>query len=310
MRVLVVGAGAIGTLVAFSLAAEHDVRVAVRDAETANAIRERGGVVLDGASPRAVVAVPFASCSSAVANVDVANVDVAIVAVKTYATVAALAPLRSSLDPSVPIVSFQNGVAAVDQVECALGARRAIALAPTTEAATLVRAGEARRTAHGLTSIGWARGRDAGLSLEPLAAALTTAGLAAGVAAPIEPAVWGKLVVNAAINPVTALAGVANGVLPERPELWERACRAAHEAAAVARALGVRLPFDDPCAAVAAVARATAANRSSMLQDLERGRETEIEEISGAIVACARALGIPVPETASLRDEVRARAKA
>lgn len=233
------------------------------------------------------------------------------VAVKTYATVAALRPLRALLSPATPVVSLQNGASAVGQVEAALGPRPAIALAPTTEAATLVRPGLTRRTAVGRTRMGWAAGR-AGDDrvLAELAAFLTAAGLATSVARPIEPDVWAKLVVNAAINPVTALAHVPNGALLERPELLERAERAAREAAAVAEALGIALPFADAAEAVADVARETAANRSSMLADLEHGRPTEIEDITGVIVRRARECDVDVPQNAALLDEVRARTKA
>ncbi|MBD5634166.1 MAG: 2-dehydropantoate 2-reductase, partial [Candidatus Eremiobacteraeota bacterium] len=81
-------------------------------------------------------------------------------------------------------------------------------------------------------------------------------------------------------------------------------------AAAVAAALGVPLPFDDPVRAVADVVRATARNRASMLQDVERGRRTEIEDITGAVVRYANACGVPCPENVALLDEVRERTKA
>ncbi|MDQ2857370.1 MAG: 2-dehydropantoate 2-reductase [Candidatus Eremiobacteraeota bacterium] len=302
MVVGIVGAGGLGTLFGWSLAAEHDVRIATRDEGAAGAILGSGGLALEGERARDV--------SAAHGIRALLGVEIVIVAVKTYDTVQALRAHRVALDASVPIVSLQNGAEAVAQIDAALGRGRAVALAPTTEAATLLRPGKARRTARGATTLGWARGRGGDDRLAELARAMTNCGLRATVAEPIEPHVWAKLIVNAAINPLSAIAGVRNGALLELPDVRRRAGNIARETAAVAAAAGIALPFDDPVAYVEDVMRATAANRSSMLQDFERGRPTEIEAIDGAVVRYARRLGIAVPETTRALYEVRARAKA
>jgi 2-dehydropantoate 2-reductase len=71
--------------------------------------------------------------------------------------------------------------------------------------------------------------------------------------------------------------------------------RASEECAAIARAKGIRLPFADAAARVREVAEKTAANKSSMLQDMLRGAQTECDAINGAIVSEGRRLGIPTP---------------
>ena len=128
-------------------------------------------------------------------------------------------------------------------------------------------------------------------------------------AVPIEPSVWQKAVVNAVINPTTALAGVPNGALAGDGALYDRARRLAVEAAAVARASGIGFATD-PLAALDATIAATAANRSSMLQDLDAAARTEIDAITGAIVTLGARLGIATPESGGALDEVRARAMA
>lgn len=302
MVIGIVGAGGLGTLVGWSLAAEHDVRIVARDERAARDISRSGGLALEGRGARVARIADGARA--------LLGVEIVVLAVKTYDTVAALSPHRIALDPDVPVVSLQNGAEAVAQIDAALGRGRAVALAPTTEAATLLGPGKARRTACGLTTLGWARGRAGDGRLAELARAMTNCGLRASIAQPIEPHVWAKLIVNAAINPLSALTGVRNGALLELPEVRERAANIARETAAVAAAAGIALPFDDPVAYVEDVMRATAANRSSMLQDLERGRPTEIEAIDGAVVRYAHSLGVPVPETKRALYEVRAREKA
>ena len=271
-------------------------------AGSAQAIRARGGLQIEGGP---IFAADITDDTRAFYDVEAV-----LVAVKAQDTIAALQALRDVLPAATPIVTLQNGLDAVVDIERALGKRSALALAPTTEAALLLEPGYVRHTGVGLTTLGWAAARDGGSWLDEFAARLQRSGLAATVVRPIESHVWAKAVVNAAINPLGALAGAPNGALLERPELALRLFAIAREAEAVARAAGIELPFDDAAVYVADVVRATAANRSSMLQDIERGRPTEIEQIDGAIVRAARPLGVAVPETARVLDEVRARTKA
>jgi 2-dehydropantoate 2-reductase len=297
----IVGAGAIGTVFGAALAGAHDVRVLTRDNRSARAIAGRG-LVVDDEPPRIV---------SASHDPDVfAGVEIIVIAVKTGATFAALEPLRDALDGEPPFLSLQNGLEAVARIEFALRRHCAVAHAPTTEAAEATEPGRARRTGRGRTRAGWAAGHANGRALDAFVDALVSGGLTAERVQPIEPYVWAKLVANAAINPLTALADIRNGELLERPLLRARAARIALEVAAVAGASGIGLPFPDPVAYVEDVARATAANRSSMLVDLAAGRETEIDAITGAVVRAAAALHVGVPENRAVLDEVRAREKA
>jgi 2-dehydropantoate 2-reductase len=106
---------------------------------------------------------------------------------------------------------------------------------------------------------------------------------------------WSKLVINAAINPLSAVLDVPNGELLAREGAQKLSAQLAQEAAAVAKAQSVALTFADPVAAAQDVARRTAANSSSMRQDVQRGAQTEIDAICGAIVRAGAATGVPTP---------------
>lgn len=138
-----------------------------------------------------------------------------------------------------------------------------------------------------------------------LAAMLQRAGIAVRRVDRIEPELWKKVAINCAINPLTALRGVPNGALLEDPEARALMQEAASEVAAVAAARGVRI--DDAAGAALEVARVTAGNRSSMLQDMERGARTEIDALCAAVVREGQRLGVPVPVNERLWREVRAR---
>jgi 2-dehydropantoate 2-reductase len=135
---------------------------------------------------------------------------------------------------------------------------------------------------------------------------LRKAGFAIQKLADITSLLWGKLVINAAINPLTALLRVTNGKLLDRPAIQELFVAAACEAAAVAAAQGINLPYPDPVLAVTEIARKTATNRSSMLQDLLRGTPSEIDVINGAIVQAGERVGVPTPVNQILWQLVRA----
>jgi len=303
VKIGIVGAGAIGTIFGASLARAHDVHVLVRDAKTARTIASRGGLVIDDAPPSRV--------DVSHEHDHLAACELLIVAVKAYATIDALEPLRTRLHPEAAIVSVQNGIDAAAQIEYALGHRHAVAVGPTMHAARLIEPGVVARAAPGRTILGWVPGHAPDRArLDAIATILTECALPTQAVDDSGPALWSKLVINAAINPITALAGVTNGELLEHPALFERASAIAREVAELAARSGIALPDADPVASVGAAARATAQNRSSMLQDLERGRPTEIDAILGTVLRRAATLGLAVPACQAAYDEVRRRTTA
>jgi 2-dehydropantoate 2-reductase len=122
------------------------------------------------------------------------------------------------------------------------------------------------------------------------------------VAADMPRRLWEKLAVNAGINAPTALARVPNGALTDGPAA-ATARAAARETARVARESGVDLPDARATDQLDRVVRDTAANRSSMRQDVEAGRRTEIDAINGHVVERATE---PVPVNETLTRLVRA----
>ena len=136
--------------------------------------------------------------------------------------------------------------------------------------------------------------------------AFSSAGFTTRSAANVTDLIWGKLVINVGINALTAITGVKNGLLPKiKGTKWimEEAVR---EAAAVAHAKGIHLPYPDPFERVVEVCRATSENIASMLQDVLRQRITEVVFINGAIVREGKALKIPTPVNLTLTCLVQA----
>jgi 2-dehydropantoate 2-reductase len=218
--------------------------------------------------------------------------DLVLLATKATAAVAA-ARAAAAWVGKAPLVAMQNGLGVAREVAEAIPASTVIT-AVSYQAANVVAEGEIAHVANLVTYLGY-EGRAPDETVRAVAAMFASAGLPAEAAADMTPVVWGKLIINAGINPVAALAGVRNGEVAARPTLRALAAAIADEGEAVARAEGVVLAYRRAAAAVMEAARRSAENRCSMLQDLEAGRTTEIDYLNGAIVRLAERHGVPAP---------------
>ncbi len=284
VHVLVFGAGATGSVFAARLAGAHSVRVVARG-ERLRAIR-RDGLRVRGAT-EATVRIPASS------EVEGPEPDFALVTVKsgdTGAAARALAGFRRTT-----LVSLQNGLG---NEETLAATGLPVVGAVSNNGATLEASGRVFHAGFGPVLLGRFQGDG---RLDRLRSCLRDAGFPAQVVPDIRIPLWEKAILNAAANPLTALLGLRTGRLLEDPGVREIARRIVAEATRVAREEGVRAGA--VWETLEAVVRATAGNRSSMLQDLERGRRTEIEAINGEIVARAN---FPVPWNRLMLRLVRA----
>jgi 2-dehydropantoate 2-reductase len=293
--ILIVGTGALGTLFAARLAgAGHRVTMLGTWSEGIAALQTNGARIVeaDGNEQR------FEVRATADPR-ECAGATYALVLVKAWQTERAARQLADCLAAGGLAVSLQNGLGNRETLYLHLGLSR-VALGVTTTGATLLRPGVARAGGEGVISLE----RDPALG--PIEAGLKSANFNVQVVDDAQSLVWGKLVVNAAINPLTALLRVPNGELLNRAPARELMGRLAREVAEVARAEHVQLPFSDPVTAVEEVAHKTAANHSSMLQDVLRGARTEIDAICGAVVSKGDGYGIDAAANRACWDLVRA----
>lgn len=287
--VLIVGTGALACLFAARLAAVG-VRVTMLGSWQAGlqALSEQGVALTSLSGERRVYPVLTTADPG-----EVQGVCQAIVLVKAWQTERAARQLQMCLASEGVALTLQNGWGNHEILGKYLGADR-VALGVTTLGATLLAPGEVRQAGDGIISIGEHS------RLVSLVAHLRRAGFTVEVGSNLEGLLWGKLVINAAINPLTALLGVPNGELLRRPTARELMRRAVEEAVRVAKAQGINLPYPDPVETVEAIARRTAENISSMLQDVRRGAPTEIDAICGAVVRAAHQIGLPTPTLETL----------
>jgi 2-dehydropantoate 2-reductase len=284
MEILIVGTGALASLFAARLGlAGQTVSMLGTWQAGLEALRSQGArlVGADGSEQ----AVPVHATAD---PAELRGARFALGLVKAWQTERAARQLAECLAGDGLALSLQNGLGNREILARELGPGRA-ALGVTTTGATLLGPGLARPGGEGKTSL------EQKQALAPLAGALGAAHFHIETVPDAESLAWGKLVVNAAINPLTAILRIPNGELLQHPPARKLMGGLAREAAAVAAAEGIRLPFANPAQAAEEVARQTAANHSSMLQDLLRGAPTEIDAICGAVVERAQAHGTAVP---------------
>jgi 2-dehydropantoate 2-reductase len=292
--ILIVGTGAMACLFAACLAPYAEVTLLGTWVEGVEALQKRGVRLVDERGSEQVFSVRATTDPT-----QCSDVHRALILVKSWQTARAARQIMSCLTQDGLALTLQNGIGNLEQLQDTLGVERA-AMGVTTMGATSLGPGHVRVGGVGPTHLG------SHPRLEPFADLLRQAELEIEIAEDLEGLVWGKLAINAAINPLTALLGVPNGELLLSPHALALMTEAAGETAAVAEARGIRLPYDDPGAAAAEVAGRTAKNHSSMLQDIRRGAPTEIDAICGAIANEGESLGVWTPVNRVLWHLVRA----
>lgn len=303
MRVVIAGTGALACLFGARLAPHADVILLGTWAEGIAAINARGVVVEAAEKDEGLVSPGPPSAPRQVRATsnpaEAAPADLAFVLVKAWQTERAAGQLAECLAPHGVAVTVQNGLGNIEALQERLGRNRS-ALGVTMQGATLLGPGRVREGGAGAVHLGRHP------RIEPAHRLLAAAGFETHVVDDVQGLAWGKLVVNAGINALTALLRVPNGALLERPAALELMDAAAREAAAVAEANSIRLPFADPVAQTRQVARRTAGNFSSMHQDVQRGARTEIDAINGAVCREGELAGVPTPVNRVLWQLVRA----
>jgi 2-dehydropantoate 2-reductase len=308
MRTVIVGPGAIGRLFAGCLhTAGETVALLDHDPERARALDAAGIRIEEPVSRRSTLAtlkVPVRDDASDW-RVRYGFPSFVVICVKSYDTAAAVRHALPLFGPKTTVVSLQNGMGNVELIRGVTPIER-ILCAVTGHGATLDETGVVHHAGSGLTTVAPVHSGVHDLAAQ-FAEMLHRCGIEARPIDDCMGMLWSKLIVNAAINPVTALHNVSNGELLNRAEPLETALAAAREAHAVARAAGVRVRFDDPAAEVRRLCARTRDNLSSMLQDVRRGRPTEIDAINGFVVRQADTAGIDVPVNRQLLGAIAAR---
>ena len=287
MRFAIVGAGAIGGLFGARLSlAGHDVILIHRNRSVIRTIQKNGVSLLELDGTVSKVRVPVRNGPA-----KLSGTEVLIVAVKAYDTREVAESYCGFVPLETTILSLQNGLGNVETLRSRF--RNAILAGSTSEGALLLGPDSVTHTGTGSTIIGALQPRNSGKASR-INIAFNDAGFHTKTSSNILGVLWTKAIVNAAINPLSALTRLPNGALVKNAAIQEIALTVIDEGIWVSRAERIRL-VGNPRKLWRRILLSTKTNKSSMLQDIERGKMTEIRQLNGAILSHGEKTRIKTP---------------
>ncbi|MBS3817136.1 MAG: 2-dehydropantoate 2-reductase [Candidatus Thermoplasmatota archaeon] len=290
MDIGVVGPGAMGTFMAGLLAKENEVTLLGRRDEDIERVEIVGESELS-------FRVNFTTRAA-----ELNEAELVVISTKAFDTEEAVEEVASHIPSDCSVLSLQNGLKNEEIISRYVGVERTIG-GITSHGVTYLEPGKVKHAGKGETVIGaYPKGRVE--RVKETAELLSSAGIKTEVTDNILGQIWKKVIVNSGINPVTALLEVKNGLLMEEKEVLDIVEEAVREAAEVARGY-TELPVNDPFEETKKVIESTRDNRSSMLQDIDNKKRTEIDQINGAVVEKGDKTGISVPINRTLYGLVK-----
>jgi 2-dehydropantoate 2-reductase len=297
VKTVIIGAGAMGSLFGglLTLSGEEVWLVDVRK-EQIDAIRS-GGLTVEAKGKQEAIHVNATSDVTSIGRADLV-----IFFVKTYHTEKAVYDSLILQKEDTIFLTLQNGFGNEEAI-CKFVDPKNVMLGVTNHGATLLGPAHIRHAGWGKTYIGELDGKVTD-RVKQIALVFNQAGIETEVTSSIRDLVWDKLFINIGINALTAVTGLKNGQLLDHPETVRLMEALVSEAVEVAGKKGILIK-GNPLEKVKAVAEATRQNRSSMGQDFDYKRGTEIDAINGAVVREAERLGIPVPYNQMITDLIK-----
>jgi len=285
MNIVILGAGAIGSLFGALLSKKNNVLLISRTSHV-NTIR-KNGLTIDGktqlnmkiSAEDSVGTVPF-------------SVDLLVVTVKSYDTKSAINQAKKIIKDDTIVLSLQNGLDNIKAIEHVVDRRQIIA-GVTTHGAFFSKPGCIKHTGVGKTILGELDG-ETSERIKNIENVFNKSGIETVVSKNIIEDMWVKAVVNSCINPITAFFGCSNGYLLENPLLEKIVEKVCLESTNVTNAYGMNLSRQIMIKKTKEVIRETSENYSSMIQSVRKGRKTEIDSINGVLVDIGRTYDVDV----------------
>lgn len=288
MKIAIFGSGGVGGYFGGRLAASgEDVTFLARGAHLL-ALQQHGLRITSPLGDAHVAKVQATDRPQAIGPVDVV-----LLTTKLYDTDAAAATLAPLIGPNTVVITLQNGVDAVDMVAAHVG-RQHVAGGVAYIVAVIQEPGHIRHTTAQQLVFGEMDGRRSD-RLVAFEQACIKAGFQAKASENIQADLWTKFVRLATWSGMTSVTRSPMGVVRETPETFDMMMAAIEEVIAVGVAKGIAFPSDLREGTMGLIRNFPASSKSSMLEDLERGRRLELPWLSGAVVRLGREAGVPTP---------------
>ena len=286
MNIIVMGAGAIGSLYGAYLSQNHNV-VLIGRKDHVVSINHKG-LHIDGITNLIVHPHAYETI-----NDYAGPVDLVIVTVKSYDTDTAIQQIAPIITNKTLVLSLQNGLDNIVKISQIIDQSQ-IVVGITTQGATFTAPGRITHTGKGSTILGGLSKKDSS-QLQTLATIFNEGGIHTTISTTIQEELWRKAIINSSINPLTALFQCSNGYLHHNPICTRIVDMICKESTTVAQKMYPTITQEEMMTQTHQVITNTATNKSSMLQSILQGKSTEIESITGIIVQTAQKYDVDVP---------------
>lgn len=290
MNIVILGAGAIGSLFGALLSKKNNVLLIGRK-NHADAIKKNGLIIKGRTNLTAKI--------SAEDSIDkiISSPELLILTVKSYDTETTIKDAKKIIDNNTVVLSLQNGLDNVDKIGAMIDKRNVIA-GVTTHGVFFSKPGIIEHTGCGETVVGELYGQKT-KRIKHMADLFNKVGIKTKISTNINKEIWGKAIVNSGINPLTTIFQCKNGYLLNNPLLEKILDKICIESTKVANNEGISVSHNDMIKKTKEVVRNTSENYSSMLQSFKLGKKTEMDSINGKIVEIGKihSLKLPINET-------------
>ncbi len=293
IKTVIIGPGAIGCLFASKLSKLPYIDLWILDKKPPRAkLLRKSGIRVTGLSN---IYLKPEKIKITTDPKEIKKPEIIIVCVKSHQTEEAIKKAGPLISKNTKILTVQNGLNNVETIQKVIKRKINIIAGITSHGATLLAPGKIKHAGIGQTIIGKIDKNTKNRELIKIKKILNQAGIETEITTDIQSALWSKLVINSAINPIGSIVFKKNGEILKDKYWKDILCKTAEESAKVAKKLGIKLMYKNPSQKVIDVCSKTSENYNSMLQDILNRRKTEIEYINGAIIRKAKELGLETP---------------
>jgi 2-dehydropantoate 2-reductase len=279
MNIVILGAGAIGSLFGALLSKKNNVTLIGRTSHV-KAIR-KNSLKIEG-NTRFNKRIPAMNSVDGIRN----HPDLLIITVKSYDTKAVLVNAKKIIDDKTVIISLQNGLDNIDKIEKIVKRTRIIA-GITTHGSIFIKPGHIKHTGNGITIFGEIDGKKTE-RISKIVGLFNEAGIESKISKNIIKEIWIKTIINSSINPLTTIFQCKNGYLLENPILEKIVEKVCKESTNIANSENFNLSFEKMFKITKEVIENTSENYSSMLQSFKKGKKLEIDSINLKLVNIGR----------------------
>jgi 2-dehydropantoate 2-reductase len=295
-KIAIVGAGAVGAVYAALLYDADPGSVSfVAQGERAQRLR-RDGVVVNNKPYKIPVISPEENAGPA---------ELIMVAVKNHHLVEAIRDMRNFVGPDTLIISVMNGIDSEEQIGAVYGMDKVL-YCVVLGIDALREENRVLYTTQGTLYVGEATNPFPSERVKRLGEFLDKAGIVHETPLDMKRVLWRKFMINCGINQTSAVLGAPYAVFQNPGQAREMMEAAMREVMQLSQKAGVDLSADDIRGFEPVLARLNPQGKTSMLQDVDAGRKTEVEMFAGRVIALGRHYKVPVPVNQMLFDKIRA----